>query len=101
MEANMAKEVYVRKFKELEEIIEKINEGQLSLNITLVSLIYKTIFNFNFYIKISGSLFLAFVCFFFILSFKVILNPLLNKCLKKLDLEYDITMAEKYTHFFL
>ena len=32
MEANMAKEVYVRKFKELEEIIEKINEGQLSLN---------------------------------------------------------------------
>ena len=98
MEANMAKEVYVRKFKELEEIIEKINEGQLSLNITLVSLIYKTIFNF--YIKISGSLFLAFI-FFFILSFKVILNPLLNKCLKKLDLEYDITMAEKYTHFFL
>ena len=65
MEANMAKEVYVRKFKELEEIIEKINEGQLSLNITLVSLIYKTIFNFNFYIKISRSLFLAFVFFHF------------------------------------
>ena len=98
MEANMAKEVYARKFIELEEMIEKIHEGQLSLNITLVSLIYKTIFNF--YIKISGSLFLAFI-FFFILSFKVILNPLLNKCLKKLDLEYDITMAEKYTHFFL
>ena len=84
MEANMAKEVYARKFIEL-EMIEKIHEGQLSLNITLVSLIYKTIFNFNFYIKISGSLFLA---FFFILGFKVILNPLLNKCLKKLDLEY-------------
>ena len=98
----MTKEVYARKFIELEEMIEEIHEGQLSLNITLVSLIYKTIFNFNFYIKISGSLFLAFVFFFFfILSFKVILNPLLNKCLKKLDLEYDITMAEKYTHFFL
>ena len=36
MEANMAKEVYARKFIELEEMIEKIHEGQLSLNITLV-----------------------------------------------------------------
>ena len=69
MEANMAKEVYARKFIELEEMIEKIHEGQLSLNITLVSLIYKTIFNFNFYIKISGSLFLAFVFCFFVFSF--------------------------------
>ena len=65
MEANMAKEVYARKFIELEEMIEEIHEGQLSLNITLVSLIYKTIFNFNFYIKISRSLFLAFVFFHF------------------------------------